>query len=77
MSLAPPGGNGTTMRAGCTIGRLKEEGQSIVLVEQNVKLAFDLADDVVLLNTGRVVCTDSSDAVRHNHELITQHLGVF
>lgn len=62
---------------GRTIARLKAEGQSIVLVEQNVKLALDLADDVVILNTGRVVCTDSSDAVRDNHQLMTQHLGVF
>ena len=40
---------------GRTIARLKEEGQSIVLVEQNVKLALELADEVVILNTGRVV----------------------
>ena len=39
---------------GRTIARLKAEGQSIVLVEQNVKLAFDLADHVAILNTGRV-----------------------
>jgi ABC-type branched-subunit amino acid transport system ATPase component len=77
MSLAPPGRNGTTMLAGRTIGYLKKEGQSIVLAGQNVKLPFDLADDVVFLNTGRVACTDRSNAVRHNHHLITQHLGVF
>ena len=37
-----------------TIARLKSEGQSILLVEQNVKLALDVADEVVILNTGRV-----------------------
>lgn len=62
---------------GRTIGRLKREGQSILLVEQNVKLAFDLADDVVLLNTGRVAFTGSIDQVRDDQALITQHLGVF
>ncbi len=35
-----------------TIARLKDEGQSIVLVEQNIKLALDVADEVVILNTG-------------------------
>jgi len=60
-----------------TIVRLKEEGQSIVLVEQNVKLAFDVADDVVMLNTGRVAFAGSVDEVRNNGNLITQHLGVF
>jgi branched-chain amino acid transport system ATP-binding protein len=62
---------------GRTIARLKSEGQSIVLVEQNVKLAFSLADDVVILNTGRVAFNGPVEAVRDNEALITQHLGVF
>jgi len=60
-----------------TIARLKADGQSILLVEQNTTLAFDLADDVVMLNTGRVVFNGGVDEVRGNSELITQHLGVF
>jgi len=62
---------------GRTIARLKEEGQSILLVEQNVKLALDLADDVVILNTGRVAFQGGVDRVRGDQALITQHLGVF
>ena len=62
---------------GSTIARLKQEGQSILLVEQNVKLAFDLADDVVLLNTGRVAFSGPLEQVRHDQPLLTQHLGVF
>jgi branched-chain amino acid transport system ATP-binding protein len=62
---------------GRTIARLKAEGQSIVLVEQNVKLAFDLADEVVILNTGRVAFAGPASAARDNESLITQHLGVF
>ena len=56
---------------------MKAEGLSIVLVEQNVKLALDLADDVVLLNTGRVAFTGGVAEVVNNHALIAQHLGVF
>jgi branched-chain amino acid transport system ATP-binding protein len=62
---------------GRTIARLKSEGQSIVLVEQNVRLAFELADDVVILNTGRVAFAGPVAQVRDNEALITQHLGVF
>jgi branched-chain amino acid transport system ATP-binding protein len=62
---------------GRTIARLKAEGQSIVLVEQNVKLAFDLADEVAILNTGRVAFAGPASAARDNESLITQHLGVF
>jgi branched-chain amino acid transport system ATP-binding protein len=62
---------------GRTIARLKSEGQSIVLVEQNIKLAFSLADDVVILNTGRVAFSGPVGEVQANESLITQHLGVF
>jgi branched-chain amino acid transport system ATP-binding protein len=61
---------------GRTIARLKQEGQSILLVEQNVNLAFSLADDVVLLNTGHVVFAGAAADVRNDHALISQHLGV-
>src|SRR2546425_391339 len=62
---------------GRTIARLKDEGQSILLVEQNVRLALELADEVVILNTGRVAFTGSAREARGNEALITQHLGVF
>jgi branched-chain amino acid transport system ATP-binding protein len=62
---------------GRIIARLKSAGQSILLVEQNVRLALDLADDVVLVNTGRIVFAGSVDQVRNDDALITQHLGVF
>ena len=62
---------------GRTIARLKQEGQSIVLVEQNVNLALALADEVVMLNIGRVVFAGSVDEARNDQALITQHLGVF
>ena len=62
---------------GRTIARLKAAGQSIVLVEQNLKLALDLADDVVMLNTGRVVFAGGVAEVRDSEALLTQHLGVF
>jgi branched-chain amino acid transport system ATP-binding protein len=62
---------------GRTIARLKQEGLSILLVEQNVRLAIDLADDVVLVNTGRVAFAGTIDQVRDDAALVTQHLGVF
>ena len=61
---------------GRTIERLKAEGQSIVLVEQNIRLALALADDVVLLNTGRVVFSGGVEAARSDGALLVQHLGI-
>jgi branched-chain amino acid transport system ATP-binding protein len=62
---------------GRTIAKLKAEGQSIVLVEQNIKLTLDLADDVVIINTGRVAFNGCADQVKGDHALIAQQLGVF
>jgi branched-chain amino acid transport system ATP-binding protein len=62
---------------GRTIRRLKEEGQSIVLVEQNRKLALDVADQAVILNTGRCVFAGNASDLLNNEELIVQNLGVF
>jgi branched-chain amino acid transport system ATP-binding protein len=62
---------------GRTIRRLKEEGQSIVLVEQNRKLALDVADQAVILNTGRCVFAGNASDLLNNENLIVQNLGVF
>jgi branched-chain amino acid transport system ATP-binding protein len=62
---------------GRTIRRLKEEGQSIVLVEQNRQLALDVADQAVILNTGRCVFTGPASDLLNNEDLIAQNLGVF
>jgi branched-chain amino acid transport system ATP-binding protein len=60
-----------------TIGRLKQQGLSIVLVEQNAKLVFEIADDIVILNTGRVVVTEAAEALRASGADLSEHLGVF
>jgi branched-chain amino acid transport system ATP-binding protein len=62
---------------GRTIAQLKAEGQSIVLVEQNIKLTLDLADDVVIINTGRVVFRGAADGIKLDDAIVSQHLGVF
>jgi branched-chain amino acid transport system ATP-binding protein len=62
---------------GRTIAQLKAEGQSIVLVEQNIKLTLDLADDIVVINTGSVVFQGTAEETRANQAMIAQHLGVF
>src|SRR5262249_23341613 len=62
---------------GRTIAQLKAEGQSIVLVEQNIKLTLDLADDIVMINTGRVVFRGTAGEIKLDDAIVSQHLGVF
>ena len=49
---------------------------SIVLVEQNLGLAMKVADDVVLLNTGRVVCSGTRETFEEQQAELHGHLGV-
>jgi branched-chain amino acid transport system ATP-binding protein len=60
-----------------TIRKLKESGLSIVLVEQNPKLVFDVADDIVILNTGHVVVVSTPAQLDKDGVDLRQHLGVF
>ena len=62
---------------GRTIAQLKTEGHSIILVEQNIKLTLDLADDIVIINTGHVVFRGAADAIKLDDAIVSQHLGVF
>ena len=60
-----------------TIRKLKESGLSIVLVEQSPKLVFDIADDIVILNSGRVAVLSTAAALKADDLDLRQHLGVF
>jgi len=60
-----------------TVGKLKDQGLSIVLVEQNPKLVLGIADDVVILNSGRVAVSGSADEIKHAERDLQEHLGVF
>ena len=62
---------------GRTIAQLKAEGQSIVLVEQNIKLTLSLADDIVIINTGRVVFRGAAGQITLDDPMVSQHLGIF
>ncbi len=53
----------------------RESGVSILLVEQNAKLALDLADHVFLLETGRVVMSGRSSVLTQDDSIRRSYLG--
>ncbi len=59
------------------IAKLKSEGLSIILVEQNFKLAMELADDIVILNNGHLAFKGTVAEVNANPESATQFLGIY
>ncbi len=58
------------------IGRLKEEGLSILLVEQNAALALKLVDYVHVMSKGRVVYSARPEELRANDEIKSSYLGI-
>src|SRR6266852_769200 len=58
------------------IGRLKEEGLSILLVEQNASLALKLVDFVHVMSKGQVVYSDHPAELEANDEIKSSYLGI-
>lgn len=54
---------------------LREEGLTILLVEQNANLAIGFADRTAVLVNGRIVLEGSSDELRSNADLVRHYLG--
>jgi branched-chain amino acid transport system ATP-binding protein len=61
---------------GATIRRLKAEGFTILLVEQNFRFASTVADRHYVMERGRVVDTIPNDALDANMDKLHEYLGV-
>ena len=57
------------------IKSLKNEGFSIILVEQNVNLALSVADNVYIINQGRIAAEASASECRQS-DILNTYLGV-
>jgi branched-chain amino acid transport system ATP-binding protein len=59
-----------------TVRRLKEEGMTILLVEQNVREALDLAERGYVLQTGRIVAEGTGKELLESDMFRTAFLGI-
>lgn len=58
-----------------TILKLRERGTTIFLVEQNAKVALELAHRGYVLETGKIVTEGSSQELLKNREIVRSYLG--
>jgi branched-chain amino acid transport system ATP-binding protein len=58
------------------ITQLKEAGLAVLLVEQNLFSALSVADDVYILETGKIVYHDLPDRLRDDRASMIRFLGV-
>jgi branched-chain amino acid transport system ATP-binding protein len=54
----------------------KDEHISILLVEQNVKLALNVAPHAYVMETGRIVMDDTSERLKENEDIKDFYLGL-
>jgi branched-chain amino acid transport system ATP-binding protein len=59
-----------------TIAQLKLQGRTILLVEQNVHHAFEVADRAYVLETGRITLEGPADVLRTDSKVEQSYLGV-
>jgi branched-chain amino acid transport system ATP-binding protein len=58
-----------------TVVRIRQEGVTIFLVEQNASMALSLADRGYVLQTGKIVLTDTAKNLLTNDLVRQAYLG--
>ncbi len=59
-----------------TISRLHKAGTTILLVEQNARMALQIADRGYVIETGAIVMSDRADSLREDPNVRKAYLGI-
>jgi len=57
------------------IGRIRDMGITILLVEHDMSLVMDISDEIVVLSFGEKIAEDIPEAIQRNPEVIKIYLG--
>jgi branched-chain amino acid transport system ATP-binding protein len=57
------------------IGKLRDEGNTVLLVEQNAKAALGIADRGYVLETGRIILEENAEDLLSNRDVQRAYLG--
>ena len=59
------------------MGLIKQvtEGKTLVVMEHDMDVVFDLADRITVLNYGKILITGTPDEIRGNEEVKNVYLG--
>jgi branched-chain amino acid transport system ATP-binding protein len=59
-----------------TIRKLHAEGTTILLIEQNARMALQVADRGYVIESGQILLTDTAENLRENEEVQNSYLGI-
>jgi len=57
------------------IGRVRDKGVTVLLVEHDMSLVMDISDEIVVLSYGQVIAEDIPSNIQKNKEVIKIYLG--
>jgi branched-chain amino acid transport system ATP-binding protein len=57
------------------IGRIRERGVTVLVVEHDMSLVMNISDEVVVLSYGEKIADDAPRAVQNNPEVVRVYLG--
>ena len=58
------------------ISRIRQEGATVLVVEQNVKQSLSISDRAYVLETGKIVLEGTGESILNNEHVKTAYLGV-
>ena len=64
-----------TAEMGGLIGRIRDSGVTVLLVEHNMELVMQIADRVLVLEYGSVLAEGTPSEVQSNRRVIDAYLG--
>ena len=64
-----------TAEVGRLIGRIRDMGITVLLVEHDMSLVMDISDEIVVLSFGEKIAEDQPEAIQQNQDVIRIYLG--
>ena len=58
------------------IGRVRDRGTTVVIIEHNMRAIFEICDRLAVLNYGTKIAEGSPSEIRENEDVIAAYLGV-
>jgi branched-chain amino acid transport system ATP-binding protein len=57
------------------VGKIRQRGITILLVEHDMRMVMGVSDRVVVLNQGKIIAEGAPDEIQRNPEVIRAYLG--